>query len=102
MSNQRVEKIKQALIANQSKRRLDYIRVYMKPSRQYGHDFGNFVRNVIHTAAPVVMRIAKTLFITSSDSLKISSSISDSFTAAIKPTLRTALKHYGRAINKII
>ena len=75
MSDPRVEEIKQALIANQSARGLDDICVYMGPSRQYGQGFGDFIRNVIHTAAPVVMRIAKTLFKTSSDSLKEGSSI---------------------------
>ena len=74
----------------------------MGSSRQYGQGFGDFIRNVIHTAAPKVIKIAKTLFKTSSDSLKEGSSIGDSFKAAIKPTLRTALKHGGRALGKII
>ena len=100
MSDLRVEEIKQALIVNQSGTGLDDIRVYMRPSRQYCQGFGDFIGNVIHTAAPVVMRIAKTLFKTSSDSLKKGSSIGDSFKAAIKPTLRTALKHGGRALGK--
>ena len=102
MSDPRVEEIKKALIANQSGSGLDDIRVYMGPSRQYGQGFNDFVRNIIHTAAPIVMRIAKTCFKTSSDSLKEGSSLGDSFKAAIKPTLRTALKHGGRALGKII
>ena len=48
------------------------------------------------------MRIAKTLFKTSSDSLKEGSLIGDSFKAAIKPTICTALEHNDRALGKII
>ena len=102
MSYPRVEEIKLALIANKSGSRLDDIRVYLGPIRQYGQGFGDFIRNVIPTAALVVMRIVTTLFKTSSDSLKESSSIGDSFKAAIQPTLHTALKHGGRALGKII
>ena len=83
MTDPRIEEIKQALIANQSGSGLDDIRVYMGHSRQYGQGFGDYLRNVIHTAVPVVMRIAKTLFKTSSDSLKEGSSIGDFIKAPI-------------------
>jgi hypothetical protein len=59
---------------------------------------GRFVRWI----APTALRAGKTLFKSSSEALKDGGSIGDSFKSAIKPTLRTALKHGGRAIGKII
>ena len=60
MSDPRVEQITQALLSNQSGGRLDEIRVYIGPSRQFGQGFGDFIRNALRTAAPVIMRVAKT------------------------------------------
>ena len=51
---------------------------------------------------PVVIRTAKKWFTSSSEALKDGASIGDSFKAALKPTLRTALKHGGKALGKII
>ena len=48
------------------------------------------------------MRVAKTLFKSSSESLKDWNLIGDSFKSALKPTLRTALKHGGKALGKVI
>ena len=102
MSDPRVEQIKQALIGGQSGSGLDDIRVYMGPSRQYGQGFGDFIRNIFRTVTPVIMRVGKTLFKTSAESLKEGSSIGDSFKSALKPTIRTALKHGGKALGKLI
>ena len=74
----------------------------MRSSRQFGHGFGDFIRNALRTAAPVIMRVAKTLFMSSFESLNNGNSISDSFKSALKPTLRTAFKHGGKALGKVI
>ena len=57
---------------------------------------------VIYRAAPIIMRIAKTLFKTNSDFFKKGSSIGHHLMAAIKPTLRTAFKHGCQALGYII
>ena len=102
MSDPRVELIKQALSGEQSGGGLDDIRVYMGPSKQVGRGFGDVIRNIGLKIVPVLFRAAKTLFKTSSESLKDGGSIGDSFKSALKPTLRTALKHGGKALGKII
>ena len=61
MSDPRVEHITQALLSNQSGGGLDDICVYIGPSRQFGQGFGDFIRNALRTAVPVIMRVAKTL-----------------------------------------
>ena len=48
------------------------------------------------------MRVAKTLFKSSSESLKDGNSIGDSFKSALKPTLLMALKHGDKALGKVI
>ena len=83
MSDPRVEQITQALLSNQSGGGLDDICVYIRPSRQFGHGFGDFIRNALRTAAPVIMLVAKTLFKSSSDLLKDGNSIGDSFKSAL-------------------
>lgn len=105
MSDPRVEQMKLALSGEQSGGGLDDIRVYTGPTKQIGQGlgdllghFGRFARWV----APIAMRIGKTLFKSSSAALKDGGSIGDSFKSALKPTLRTALKHGGRALGKII
>ena len=70
MSDYRVEQITQAILSNQSKGGLYDIRVYMGPSRQFGQEFGDYIRNAFRKAAPVIMRVATTLFKSSSKSLK--------------------------------
>jgi hypothetical protein len=102
MSDPRVEQIKLALSGEQSGAGLDDIRVYMGPSRQVGQGFGGIMKSIYRMVAPVVLRIGKTLFKTSSEALKNGDSIGDSFKSALKPTLRTALKHGGKALGKII
>ena len=97
MSDPCVEQIKQALLSGQSGSGLDEIRVYMGPRRQYGEGFGD-----ICMVMPVIMRVAKTLFKTSSESLNNGSSIGYSFKSALKPTLSTALKHGGKTLRKVI
>lgn len=99
MSDPRVEQIKLALSGEQSGAGLDDIRVY---TGQRGAGFANVIRSIYRTVAPIVMRVGKTLFKTSSDALKDGNSIGDSFKSALKPTLRTALKHGGKALGKII
>ena len=102
MCDPRVEQITKASTSNQSGGKLDDIRVYMGLNRQFGQGFGDFIRNAVRTAAPVIMRVAKTLFKFSSESLKDGNSIGDSFYSALKPTLRTALKNGGKALGKVI
>ena len=102
MSDPRVEQIKQALIGQQSGGGLDDIRVYMGPSKQIGRGFGDVIKNIRMKIIPVVIRTAKKWFTSSSEALKDGASIGDSFKAALKPTLRTALKHGGKALGKII
>ena len=102
MSDSRVEQITQALFSNQSGGSLDDIRVYMGPSRQFGQGFGDFICNALRTAAPVIMRVAKTLFKSSSESLTNGNSIGYSFKSALKPKLHTALKHGGKALGRVI
>ena len=102
MSDPRVEQIRKALLNNQSGSGLDGISVYMGPSRQFGQGFGDFICNALRTAAPVIMLVAKTLFKSSFESLQDGNSIGDSFKLALKPTLRTALKHGGKALGKVI
>ena len=48
------------------------------------------------------MPVAKIFFKSSSESLKDGNSIGDSFKSALKPTHRTALKHGGKALGKVI
>ena len=76
--------------------------VNMGPSRQICLAFGDFIHNAFRTAAPVIMRVAKTLFNFSSESLKDGNLIGDLFKSALKPTLLTALKHGGKALGKVI
>ena len=102
MSDPRVEQITQALFSNQSGGGLDDICLYMGPSRQFGQGVGYFIRNALRTDEPVIMRVATTLVKSSSESLKDGNSIGDSFKSALKPTLRTALKHGGKALGKVI
>ena len=102
MSDPRVEQITQALLSNQSGGGLDEIRVYMGPSRQFGKGFGDFIRNSLRKTAPVIMRVEKTLSKFSSESLKDGNSIGDSVKSALKPTLRTAHKHGGKPLEKVI
>ena len=102
MSDPRVEQIKQALIGGQSGSGLDDIRVYMGPSRQYGQSVGDFIRSIFRTVTFVIMRVGKTLFKTSAESLKEGSSIGDSFKSALRPTIHTALKRGGKALGKLI
>ena len=61
MSDSRVEQITKALLSNQSGGGLDDIPVYMGPSCQFGQRFCGFIRNALRTAAPLIMRVAKTL-----------------------------------------
>ena len=77
MSDPRLEQITQALLSNQPGGGLDDIRVYMGPSRQLGQGFGDFIRNALSTTAFVIMRVAKTLFKSSSESLNDGNSIGD-------------------------
>ena len=69
MSYPRVEQIKQALIGGNSRCGLDDIRVYMGFSRQYVQNCGDFIRIIFCTVTPVIMRVGKTLFKTSVESL---------------------------------
>ena len=101
MSYHRVEQITRALLSNQSGGGLYDIRVYMGPSRQFAQGFGDFIRNAFFTAARVILRFAKTLFKSSSESLKDGNSIGDSFKSALMPTRRTAFKHGGKALGKV-
>jgi hypothetical protein len=101
MSDPRVEQIKLALSGEQSGGGLDDIRVYTGP-KQGGQGIGGILKSIFHTIAPVVLRVGKTLFKSSSQALKDGGSIGDSFKSALKPTLRTALKHGGRALGKVI
>ena len=102
MSDPRVSQITHILLSNQSGNGFDDIRVYMGPSRQFGQKFGDFIRNALCTAAPVILRVAKTLFKSSSESIKDGNSIGDSFKSALKPILRTSLNHGGKALGKVI
>lgn len=82
---------------------LDDIRVYTgAPRYQYGQGFGDVLRGIFRTVMPVVVRAGKTLFKTSAAALKDGSSIQESFKSALKPTLRTVLKHGGRALGNVI
>ena len=74
----------------------------MGPTRQYGKGFGDFICNIFRTVTPVIMHVGKTLLKTSAESLKEGSSIGDSFKSALKPTIRTDLKHGGNALGKLI
>ena len=102
MSDPRVEQMKLALSGEQSGAGLDDIRVYTGPSKQGGGGLGDIIGRFVRWIAPTALRVGKTLFKSSSESLKDGGSIGDSFKSALKPTLRTALKHGGRAIGKII
>ena len=70
MFDSRVEQIKQTLIGVQFGGWVEYIRVYMGPSRQYDQCFDDLIRNIFRTMTPVIMRVGKTLFKTSALSLK--------------------------------
>ena len=102
MSDPRVEQMKLALSGEQSGAGLDDIRVYTGPSKQGGGGLGDILGRVVRWFGPTVLRVGKTLFKSSSEALKDGASIGDSFKSALKPTLRTALKHGGRALGKII
>ena len=102
MSDPRVEQIKQALIGGQSGGGLHDIRVYMGPCRQYGQGFGDFIRNIFRAVTPVIMRVGKTLFRTSTESVKEGSLIGDLFKSALKPKICTAFKHGGKSLGKLI
>ena len=82
MSDPRVEQIKQTLIGDQSGIKLDDIRVFLGPSRQYDQGFGDFICNNFCTVTPVIIRVGKSLFKTSAESLKEGSTICDSFKSA--------------------
>lgn len=99
MSDPRVEQMKLALSGEQSGAGLDDIRVY---TGQKGAGFADSIRRLVTGFAPMIMRVGKTLFKTSSNALKDGNSIGDSFKSALKPTLRTALKHGGKALGKLI
>ena len=101
MSDPRVEQMKLALSGEQSGGGLDDIRVYTGP-KQNGGGFGDLIGRFVRWIAPTALKVGKTLFKTSSAALKDGGSIGDSFKSAIKPTLRTALKHGGKALGKII
>ena len=101
MSDPRVEQMKLALSGEQSGAGLD-IRVYMGPSKQGVGGLGDLIGRFVQWIAPTALRAGKTLLKSSSESLKDGGSIGDSFKSALKPTLRTSLKHGGRAIGKII
>ena len=77
MSDPRVELIKQALSGEQTGGGLDDIRVFMGLSKQIGRGFGEVIRNIGLNIAPILFRAAKTLFKTSSESLKDGGSIGD-------------------------
>ena len=77
MSDPRVEQITQAILSNQSEGGLDDISVYMKPSWKFAQGFADLIRNALRTAAPVIMRVAKTLLKYNSESLKDGNSIDD-------------------------
>ena len=102
MSDPQVKQNKQAVIGQQSGGGLNDIRVYMGPSKQIGRGFGNVFKNIGMKIIPVVISTAKKWFTSSSEAFKYGASIGDSFKAAPKPTLRTALKHGGKALGKII
>ena len=102
MSDLRVRQITQARFSNQSGDRLDDICVYMGPIRQFSQGFSDFIRNAFRSAAPVIMSVAKTLFKSSSESLKDGNSIRDLFKSELMPTLRTARKHCNKALGNII
>ena len=74
----------------------------MGPSRQFVQGFGDFICYTFRTAAPIIIRVAKTLFKSSLESLNDVISIGDFFKSALEPTLRTALKHGGKALGKVI
>ena len=48
------------------------------------------------------MRVGKTFFKSGASALKDGGSLGDSFKSALKPTLKTALKHGGIALGKVI
>ena len=102
MSDPRVEQMKLALSGEQSGAGLEDIRVYMGSPKQYGQGIGDLLGRFGRWFAPLALKVGKTLFKSSSDALKDGSSIGDSFKSALKPTLRSALKHGGRALGKII
>ena len=100
--NRNVEQIKQSLLSNQFGNGLDDIRVNIRPSRQYNKNFCDVIRSCFRTIVPVIMRAVKTLFKTSSESLKTGSLIGHLFKLALKPTLRTAFKHDNKALGNLI
>ena len=103
MSDPRVEEINHALISGQQfGGGLDDIRVYVGFSSQVGRGIGDVIRNISMWIAPVILLTVKKLFTSSSDALKDGGSIEDSFKSELKPTLRMALKHGGKALGKII
>ena len=101
MSDPRVEQMKLALSGEQSGGGLDDIRVYTGP-KQNGGGVGDLLGRFVRWIAPAALKVGKTLFKSSSAALKDGASIGDSFKSALKPTLRTALKHGGKALGKII
>ena len=97
-----VEDLK-AVLRGQSGGGLDDIRVYMgAPRYQYGQGFGDVVRGIFRSVFPVLVRAGKTLFKSSADALKEGGDVGSSFKSALKPTLRTVLKHGGKALEKVI
>lgn len=97
-----VEDLK-ATIKGQTGGGLEDIRVYMgAPRYQYGQGFGNVIRGIFRSVFPVLIRAGKTLFRSSADALKDGGDIGSSFKSALKPTLRTVLKHGGKALEKVI
>lgn len=102
MTDPRVDLFKHAMLG-QSGGGLDDIRIFTgAPRYQYGQGFGDVLRGIWRTIVPVAMRVGKTFFKQGAASLKEGESFQDSIKSAIKPTLRTALKHGGKALGKIL
>lgn len=79
------------------------IQVFRGATRyQYGQGFGDVLRGIWKVIVPVAMRAGKTLFKVGAQAVKEGSTPGDALKSAIRPALRTVLKHGGRALGDAI
>lgn len=79
------------------------IQVFRGTSRyQYGQGFGDVLRSIWRYFAPVAIRAGKTLFKTGAEAVKEGAAPGEAMKGALRPALRTVLKHGGRALGDMI
>ncbi len=69
---------------------------------QYGNGIGDFLRGAWKFVVPLAMRAGKTLFKVGAQAMKEGATPGEAIKNAIRPALRSVLKHGGRAIGDAI